>query len=197
MATRAKVSPRTSTPTHTITLSDGTQTYGLRLEGDYKYIQQTPQTPSTLMINQQGSEYGDFDPSMSHIQQSEWYGGRASERFVEDITRFYDSKNLWTTSTGLTHPSLQWRYVIGDYLKQEGIQLAKNYAWKSVANNTISVMYTNTNAMSAKNVQLWIRKIGNPGTLTVEIRTNSSNKPNTLVTNASRSEEHTSELQSH
>lgn len=185
MATRAKVNPNTSTPTHTISLSDGVQTFGLRLEGDYKYIQQTPQTPSTLMINQQGSEFGDFDPSMSHIQQTEWYGGRASERFVEDQTRYYDAKNLWTTSTGLTHPSLQWRYVIGDYLVQNALQLAKNYAWRSVANNTYSVKFTNAATLSAKNVQMWIRKIGNPGTLTIEIRTNSSNAPtSTIVTNA-------------
>lgn len=185
MATKAKVNPNTSTPTHTISLSDGAQTFGLRLDGDYKYIQQTPQTPSTLMINQQGSEFGDFDPSMSHIQQTEWYGGRASERFVEDQTRYYDAKNMWTTSTGLTHPSLQWRYVIGDYLVQNALQLAKNYAWRSVANNTYSVKFTNASTLSAKNVQMWIRKIGNPGTLTIEIRTNSANAPtSTVVTNA-------------
>lgn len=186
MATRAKVNPRTSTPTHTITLSDGVRNFGLRLEGDYKYIQQTPQTPSTLMINQQGGEYGDFDPSMSHIQQSEWYGGRASERFVEDQTRYYDAKNLWTLSTGVTHPSMQWRYVIGDYVKQEALQLAKNYAWRSLANLTYSVMFTNASAMSATTLQLWVKKVGNPGTLTAEIRTNSANAPTgTVVTNAS------------
>jgi hypothetical protein len=181
MSTNAKVSPRTTNPTHTISLSDGIQNWGLRLEGDYKYIQETPQTPSTLMINQQGGEYGDFDPSMSHIQQSEWVGGRGQERFAEDQTRYYDAKNLWTTSSGMIFPSLQWRYVIGDYLSQHALQLAKNYSWKNLSNLTYSTMFTTVGSYNAAKIQLWIRKVGTPANLTIDIRGNTTNKPNATV----------------
>jgi len=181
MATRAKVNPRTSTPTHTISLSDPVQNWGLRLQGDYKYIQETPQTPSTMIINQQGGEFGDFDPSMSHIQQSEWAGGRGQERFVEDQSRYYDAKNLWTTSSGMIFPSLQWRYVIGDYIAQHTLQLAKNYSWKNLSNVTYSTMFTTVGGYSAARIQLWIRKVGTPADLTIDIRGNTTNKPNATV----------------
>jgi hypothetical protein len=181
MATRAKVNPNTSTPTHTISLSDGVQNWGLRLQGDYKYIQESPQSPSTMMINQQGGEYGDFDPSMSHIQQSEWTGGRGQERLVEDISSYYDAKNLWTTTGGMIFPSLQWRYVIGDYLSQNALQLSKNYSWKNLSNLTYSVMFTTVGGYSAARIELWIRKVGTPADLTVQIRANTTNKPNATV----------------
>lgn len=182
MATRAKVNPRTSNPTHTISLSDGVQNWGLRLEGDYKYIQETPQTPSTLMINRAGGEYGDFDPSMSHIQQSEWIGGRGSERFVEDQTRFFDSKNMWTISSGMILPTLQWHYSIGAHVSQNMLQLARNYNWKSLANNTYTVQFTPAATYTATKINLWIKKIGSPGTLTVAIYSDSADKPNAVVT---------------
>lgn len=181
MATRAKVNPRTTTPTHTLSVSDGVQNFGIRLEGEYKYIQETPQSPSTLMINAQGGEYGDFDPSMSHIQQSEWSGGRGGDRYVDDNTRYFDSKNLWTTTSGMVFPALQWRYVIGDYLSQNALQLAKNYSWKNLTNKTYSVMFTTVGGYSAARIELWIRKVGTPANLTVEIRANTTNKPNATV----------------
>ena len=169
MATRAKVNPRTSTPTHTISLSDGVQNWGLRLDGDYKYIQETPQTPSTIMINSQGNQYGDFDPSMSHIQQSEWIGGMSSERFVDDQTRYFDSKNLWTLSSGMIFPTLQWHWAMGAHQLQNNTQLAKNYAWKSLTNNTYTSQFTNATEYLAETIGIWLRKVGVPGSCVIGI----------------------------
>jgi hypothetical protein len=184
MATRAKVNPRTTTPTHTVTISDGIQNWGLRLEGEYKSIQESPQSPSTVLSDQKGGEYGDFDPAMSHIQQSAWRGGRASERFVDDNTRFFDSKNMWTTTDGVIHPSLQWRYLAGDYISHSAIQLAKNYSWKSLANITRSVSFVTATSWNAARVELWIRKVGTPADLTVEIRGNTGVLPQLVAPSA-------------
>lgn len=179
---RVSVSPKKTTPSHTISLSDGAQTWGLRLEGDYKYIQETPQTPSTINLVQQGSEYGDADPSLSHIQQSEWVGGRGNERFVKDATRFYDSKGMWTMSGGVIHPNPQWHFAIGEHQKQNGIQPAKNYRWKSVTGIYYAVEFTPSANYTLSEVYLWIRCIGNPSELNVAIYTSDSDHPDAITT---------------
>ncbi len=177
MATRAKVSPRTSSPTHTISLSDGTSTYGLILDGGVRAIQESPQTPSTLYINSQGGQFGDFDPSMSHVQQADWRGGRGSERFFDDNTRYFDSKNMWTLGDGMIYPSLQWKYATG-YRNQDMYQLGKSYELRSMAAGLAYAHgFTASASYSADKCYVWVKKVGNPGSLTLSIYANSANKP--------------------
>ena len=171
MTTRAKVSPRTAAPTHTITLSDGVQNWGLILDGGVKGIQEQPQTPTSLMINSQGGQFGDYDPAMSHIQQSEWIGGRASEKFTDDNTRYFDAKNMWTLSSGAMLPSLQWKYALG-HRKQNYMPLGDTYDWKALSTGmSYMVRFTvGSSGYTTDKIQLWVKKVGNPGTLTVQLR---------------------------
>lgn len=182
MTTRAKVSPNTTSPTHTITLSTLGEVYGVILEGEYKYIQETPQTPSTLSIVQQGSEFGDADPTMSHIQQSSWAGGRGQQRFVKDATRYFDAKNTWTLSDSVIHPIPQFHYAIGANQNQSGIQPAKNYQWKSVTGIYYATEFTPTATWDLDKVYVWVRKVGEPTTLGVAIYSATGNNPNAAVT---------------
>ncbi len=184
MPTRAKVNPRTSSPTHTLSLSDGSQTYGLILDGGVRAIQESPQTPSTLLINAQGGQFGDFDPSMSHIQQNDWAGGRGSEKFTDDNTRYFDSKNCWTMGDAIVTPSLQWKFVLNTRV-QDMYQLGKSYEWRSLAGAlAYSHGFTPATSYTTDKVYLWVKKVGNPGALTVKMYSNSSNKPNTALATA-------------
>lgn len=174
---RVNVSHKTTNPTHEISLSDGAQRWGISLEDKYKYVQETPQTPSTLTLVQQGGEYGDADPSLSHIQQSEWKGGRANERFVNDNTRFYDSNGMWTLSSGVVHPSPQWHLAIGGHQAQNGVQPAKNYRWKAVSGLYYAIEFTPSANYTATEAYLWVRKVGSPNPLNVAIFTSASDLP--------------------
>jgi len=181
MTTRAKVSPRTTNPTHTISLSDGARNIGLILDGDHKYLQETPQTPSTLNLVQQGSEYGDADPSLSHIQQSTWNGGRGNQRFVRDATRFYDSKNAWTLTDEVIHTSPQWHFAIGANQAQAGVQPAKNYQWKPVTGLYFATEFTPSANFDADEVYVWLRKVGDPNSLSVSIYSSATDEPDAVV----------------
>ena len=181
MPTRAKVNPRTSSPTHTLSLSDGNQTYGLILDGGVRAIQESPQTPSSLLINAQGGQFGDYDPSMSHIQQNQWSGGRGSEKFTEDNTRYFDSKNCWTMGDAIVTPSLQWKFVLNTRV-QDMYQLGKSYEWRSLAGaQTYSFGFTPATSYTTSKIYIWLKKIGNPADLTVKLYSNSANKPNTAL----------------
>jgi len=178
---RVNVNPKTSSPTHTLTLSDGYETIGLRLEGDYKYIQETPQTPSTLSLVQQGGEFGDADPTMSHIQQSDWSGGRGNQRFSKDITRFSDSKYAWTLSDSVVHAIPQWHYAIGANQAQVGIQPAKNYQWKSTSGTHRTTEFTPSSNFDADEVYVWVRKVGNPNNLQIALYSSTGDLPDASI----------------
>jgi hypothetical protein len=68
------------TPQYPITLSDGTNTIGIRLP-DKTGLRRLPRG--------QGVE-------RKSARQVTWEGGRGNSRYVTDTTRFYDSGNVWT-----------------------------------------------------------------------------------------------------
>jgi hypothetical protein len=185
MATRPKVNPRTQSPSHEISISDGVQTFGLRLDDGVRSIQETPMTASTLLINSQGGKFGDYDPSMSHIQQNSWIGGRGQENFAEDASRYFDSKNLWTATPDMIFPSLQWKYATG-YRTQDMAQVGDNYNWVSLAGLWLSRSFAASASYNADKCNLWIKRVGTPGTLTISIAADSAGKPGTDAITATK-----------
>jgi hypothetical protein len=162
-------------------LSDGVQNWGLILDNGVRSIQEQPQTSSTIVANSQGGQFGDYDPSQAHIQQNEWIGGRANEKFTDDNSRYYDAKNLWTLTSGAAMPSLQWKYALGTRL-QNVMPLADTYDWRSLVRRYISIRFTPTANYTTTKVYLWIKKVGAPGTLTVELRADgTATQPNASV----------------
>ena len=103
-----KVYPGVKRPTHHISLSDGVRTFGLRLEDGPRSIQEIPMTPSTVHFSGGGTKFGDWEPGMSHIEQRTWEGGRGLADFVDDPTRFFDSKLAWTLTPGKIFPIPRW-----------------------------------------------------------------------------------------
>src|SRR3990167_4701009 len=96
-----------------ISLSDGARTYYFNVEGDPPQVDEHPQTPSTLIVDKRGSEFGDWDPQHSHIQQNDWQGGRAQRFFHDAPSRFFDSSHLWTFTPDHVHPAPKWRFGEG------------------------------------------------------------------------------------
>jgi hypothetical protein len=168
MPTRVKVTPSTTTPTHSLSISDGSQSWGLILVDGPRSIQENSISPSTLLINSQGKRYGDFDPSMSHIEQMDWSGGRANENFTTDEARYFDSQNLWTTTPETTMPSLQWKYATG-YRGQDAHQLSTVYNWRPLIGKHYSMLFVASTSYSADKAYVWIRRVGTPGDITVSI----------------------------
>ena len=104
------VSPDNPNPSHDISLFDGNQKWGLRLNKGARGIQEVPITPSTLYFSQGGTKTGDHEPGFSHIEQRDWSGGRGQEDFSVDPTQFFDSKECWTLTPGLMFPAPQMNF---------------------------------------------------------------------------------------
>ena len=125
-----RVYPGAKNPTHEISLSDGVQTWGLRLAGGEKAIKETPLRPSTIIQMNEGSKFGDWEPGMSQIEQRSWIGGRGVEDFVEDNTGFYDSGMAWTILPGKLLPAPQWHFA-GDMRESYG-HAPGNMDWQAL-----------------------------------------------------------------
>lgn len=179
-----RVYPGAKNPTHEISLSDGVQTWGLRLDGGPKAILERPLTPSTVLSIGQSGKFGDYEPGLSHIEQRTWVGGRGLEDFVDDPTRFYDSMNAWTLTPGRLLPAPQSHFAQG--IRESYQHLPGNVDWQALLSEKryLSSNFTVGAAnFAAQNAYLWLRRVGSPGTLTAEIWTDTAEDPNTAVAN--------------
>lgn len=181
-----KVNPGAKNPTHDISLSDGVQTWGLRLDGGPKAIQETPQSPSTIHTPRYSAKFGDWEPGYSHLEQRTWHGGRGANDFSLDPARFYDSMMAYTLIEGVAFPAPQWKFASG--LRSTHEDLPGDMDWQVLlgSQSYIAAQFTvGGSTFDAQQVRVWLRRIGSPGTLTLEIWTDDgSDKPNTLVASA-------------
>jgi hypothetical protein len=97
-----RVSPTETTPSHHLSLSDGSHTLGLLLangrgERDVRGIKQNGYPRSVTRISQNVAGYSDFELPYSPQVQQDWSGGRGLEDFDRDTTRFFDSYRADTT----------------------------------------------------------------------------------------------------
>ncbi len=174
--------PGAKNPTHEISLTDGVETWGLRLDGGPRAIQEIPLTPSTLRISGGDSKFGDWEPGMAQIEQRTWEGGRGLEDFADDPTRFYDSMNAWTMTPGRIMPAPQWRFAQG--LRDADGYLPGNIGWVALSGDRQYMARSFTadplNGVSyvADKAYLWVRRVGSPGgSLVVELWTDAGDLP--------------------
>ena len=177
-----KVYPGAKRPTHHISLSDGVRRYGLRLEDGPRSVQEIPQTPSTVHFSGGGTKFGDWEPGMSHIEQRTWEGGRGLADFVEDSTRFFDSKLAWTLTPGKVFPVPRWKFANG-HRTEVHENLPGDVDWfglYSSNSNTIAHLFTHSPGWAGYDkVTVWVRRVGKPGTLTARLATDNSGEPGT------------------
>jgi hypothetical protein len=110
-------------PSHDISLSDGTKTYGLIFaQGGIRIMQEIPLSPPA---------------SPFEIEQKNWIGGRARLRYVDDPTGFFDSEHLWSSTEEKLLPALQSRFADG--IRSHTTSLpgkSQNVAWWKLYGNT-------------------------------------------------------------
>ena len=174
------VSPDNKFPSHNITLSDKNTVVGINAyRGQISNIRSTPSSPSTLQLNNAGSKYGDWDPANSHIEQKTWIGGRGSKDYTEDDSKYYSGKNIWTLSDKMIYPLPQQYYCRG--LRDSDFYMPGFVKWKMILDNAayMDQVFTAGATYTAEKLSLWLRRKGNPGTLTVSIYSDSAGDPDT------------------
>lgn len=171
--------------THNITFSDGYQTWGALLDGGPRGIQEVPQTPSTLLFTNGGGRYGDNEAGLSHLEQRDWTGGRGQENFGDDNSRYFDGQALWSLTPDMLLPAPQWKLPTNGYAPGDR-NLPGSVEWRKLYGNErfLAVSFTPAAGLTCDTVYLWVRRRGNPGTLSMEIDSNSGGSPSTIVTGA-------------
>jgi hypothetical protein len=134
----------------------------------------------SIVLNSEGRRIGDFD------EQRDWSGGRGGERLSDDPTKYKDGKDVSSYIEGHIFNGLQWKISEG-YRGYEA-DLPGSVTWKGVYGTTryISRSFTCSPALTARAIYIWVRRVGQPGTLTVELRDDSGGNPNTVLKTATR-----------
>ena len=185
--TQINVGVGVKNPTHDVSLSDGQEKWGLKLDGGIRGVQEVSQTASTILQRGGAQKWGDYDPTFGHIQQDTWHGGRGLEEFSDDPTRYFDSENMWTLTPGRLHPTLRWQFADCDNRVYNHIAFA-DMTWQALLGSSlyISSTFSSPSAYSADKAYVWLRRIGSPGTLTLKLYTNTGGKPNAAMATASK-----------
>lgn len=179
-----------SEPTHHLSLTDGTTTRGLILcDGrgvpSASAIRRTPIQRSSLKFSQGETEYSDLEMPYTPIVQSDWSGGRGSENFDRDRSRFYDSWRAYTLKEGEIVLGGQETYTTGHRNANETAFTDVTWTALDEATRYLARKFSTSSAYTATYVYLWIRRIGTPtGTLTVGIYDDSTGDIGALKTGA-------------
>jgi len=155
-------------PTHDLSLSDGKFTFGIKLKDGAAGIVETPATPSTVKINTAQGKYGDYDPSFANIEQRDWSGGRGLENFIDDPSRYFDA-SAWTLTPDVLLSGLQWQLTTGTM--PWNADLPGSVSWKPLVGDTrfLSKQFSPTTTYNTSASYFWLRRVGNPGNLTLGI----------------------------
>lgn len=191
---RVNVYPGAKRPTHEISLSDGIDTWGLRLADGPQSINDVPATASTINFTGGGTKFGDWEPGISHIEQRSWHGGRAQEDFSNDNTRYADARMAWTLTEGKAFPSPNVKFATG-FVTGSGAEeyqyLPGDMGWIGLYPEYIgtATQITHSSGWSQYDrLTVWVKKIGQPGNLAVRLYTNSGGEPGLQQANISVSE---------
>ncbi len=170
-------------PSDDITLFDGTTTVGLVLvdqrgQLNPRSLQRRAQNRQALKASEGEGTYGDFQPPYIPVVQSDWSGGRGQEDFERDRSRFFDSYrlNTWKANQVTLGPQEQYTtgYRVDDYVMPGSLK------WTSLLTSTryIAVKFSAEGGTMDK-VYLWVRVVGAPGDIKVELNDDSPGDPST------------------
>lgn len=165
-------------PSH-VRLEDDNHIFDLQLRDGANGFREGSTSPSTLSVTGGGGKYGDFDANFSHLEQRSWHSGRGSENFVDDQTRFFDSKDLWSLTPNKLCPAPQWDFAKGIRAVDEYMPITRNLTWIPLigVNRFQDISYVGASSYSADKVSFFIRRKGSPGTLTQEQCPDSAGDP--------------------
>ena len=158
---------------------DGSEQINLRFDEGVKSVDEFSQTASNLILSQGGGRYKRGDPTFSEFEQETWEGGYGGEFYYDDPTKFRDSSGINTRFPKKAFLHSLWK--ISDGLgRTQDKHMPGSMTWVSLTGSYRAIAVQPADATYGYG-SLFIRKRGNPGTLTCEIRANSSSLPNGAV----------------
>ena len=155
-------------PSFLVSLAGLGQEFGLKLELDG--MDDSPVTPETLLLRDQGEQFGPWKPDMAQIQQKDWSGGRGNDRFYENRTEFRTSRAIWSVLNQKIMLAPQWKMSKG--LRNSNYELPGDMTWQPLISTkrywAISIDVDTTDDYDR--IYFWLKKHNEPGNLTVSIQ---------------------------
>ena len=175
----AETDPKNPASPYSFELSSGGKTMGFLLDSPTS-LRAIPQTPSTLALSGTEGKFGEWEAQFASVVQDSWLDGRGRE--FRDVRRagYWDSQNAWTLTPDRLMPSFQHKWATGLITRDE--VLPGDVTWKALFSSTryVSTSFS-SNGQTADHARLYIRRVGAAGTLTVEICSNSSGDPGSVL----------------
>src|SRR5687767_11940419 len=153
----------TALPSH-VTLEDDGHIFSLKLRNGANGFNEGSTSPSTLNNSSGGGKYGDFDANFSHLEQRTWHGGRGNENFVDDQTRYFDSKELWSLTPNKLFPAPQWDFARGLRDMDIYMPIIRNVTWIPLvgANLHQAIEFSASASYSTDRNRVFLRRRGTP-----------------------------------
>jgi hypothetical protein len=191
------VSPTTIPPDFHLTLTDeqgfelGLTLCNLKGEEDPTALGEAGSPRTATRVAQGGGGYDDFKEPFTPILQSDFAAGRGNDDFTRDSSRYYDSEGIDATSGEVTlAPSSSDVSGIGGGVTAPLVVYGEEYLYADrLYAAAFFLAQTNTLTPSGPITSATIRVmsiVGNPGSLTVYIRSNINNLPGNTLTSDSR-----------
>jgi hypothetical protein len=195
-----RVTPTDTTPTHHVTLTDGAATVGFILADAYgkrndRAVRRFGLTRTALKTSQGESKYSDLEPPYMTIVQDDWSSGRGSDTYEDDTTRYYDASGVQTqTSKGIIlagEAAYATGYRSGDQRMPGDVLMVGsndvvlgNMLWWTLygsAYRFFGTHFTASASYTIANAEVWLKRIGTPGTLTFEFCDDGRGPANVIV----------------
>ncbi|MBW8034495.1 MAG: hypothetical protein FVQ79_02195 [Planctomycetes bacterium] len=146
-------------------------------------VSRVPIPKSALKIKTGSEQYSDLEMPYTAIARSNWSSGRGLNDSDQNATRFYDSHQLNTQMQGRVILGGQETYTAGQ--RDLNQNLPGPVAWVSIGGPSpiakISQPFTASAQYNMDKVCLWLRRVGNPGPLTLSLTLNSGGNPGTVL----------------
>lgn len=164
----SNVYPGSTTYTHEVALRrPNGQVYGLRLKDGAQSVKN--------IANQN-------QPPFEQIKQHSFHLGRGWENVLsQQHMGFFDSRNAWTLTPAKLHPTMLMQFAKG-LRSQDFLWATTDIIWKKINSTNdpyLDTTFTST-GVTATHLQFYIRRKGNPGTLTIDLCSDSSGDPSTV-----------------
>lgn len=170
--TSVSVFPSAPDPSHDISLSDGTHTYGFSFAGGPRVFQEIPLSAPAQA----------FD-----TRQVNFVGGKGRIYLADDAAGFFDSQGLWSTSEGYITTPLQWKYRLRGGSDEYLPTSTRAYQWLRLINygltekRFLSTSFVAGDSVARDKMFLFIKKHGSPGQLRVCLCQDNSGSPGTIL----------------
>ncbi len=186
--------PTLTNPKYDATLTDGVTTLGFMLYDSTQKRNKTAvrrfQTEPPLRIQSDASEYADRKEPYTRITQNDFSGGLGIEDHNDDATRYVISHGITTYIKGKIFLSGQTTYPMTGQPLRTQVNNFPNWdedvEWLPMYETSQTYLYrahqfTMGEAFTANYVEIYLRKVGTPGTLQVAIYSDNAGSPGTLL----------------